>query len=148
MVFDALEQWQSYDWPTRFTKAFEFLLSLDNSIDDGKHLLEGDDLFCNIETYQTTPRVGHEFETHRQYADIQMLLSGEEVILWTPAVGLTVTKPYEPDIEFQELIPEAMELVLKPSLFCVFLPQDAHAPCIAHGGPATVRKAVMKVRIA
>ena len=39
------------------------------------------------------------------------------------------------------------DLVLKPGIFCVLFPQDAHAPCLEHGGPVMVRKAVVKVRL-
>lgn len=148
MIFDTMDHWKDYNLPgERFQKGFEFLEALDPGIADGKYEIDGKNLFCAIETYETTPAAGHDFENHREYADIQCLLKGEESILWMPREGLTVTIPYEPDIEFQALTPAPTDLVLIPGRFCVLFPQDAHAPGVAHGAPCTVRKAVVKVKL-
>lgn len=149
MILDALEYWRDYLWPSeRFHAGFEYLQKLDIQASEGRHSIDGDNVYCMVQKYETTRREGHEFEAHREYADIQMLLAGEERILWAPVNTLTVTKPYKPDIEFQALIPNPTELVLRPGVFCVFFPRDAHAPCIAHIAPSPVQKAVVKVRIA
>ena len=149
MILDTLDNWKKHLWPgDRFRAGFEFLQSLSPDVEDGKVELDGKNLFCAIETYETTSVEGHEFESHHDYADIQCLLEGEESILWAPREGLTVTKAYEPDIEFQALTEAPTELVLEPGLFCVLFPQDAHAPCVAHGAPRRVKKAVIKVRLA
>lgn len=148
MIMDTLANWRLYTWPNdRYCAGFEHLESLAADAPDGKTLLQGDDLFCMVQAYETTSEQGHEFEAHREFADIQILLSGEEEIYWAPRTALTVTKPYVHDIEFQALVPEPTRLVLLPGLFCVFLPDDAHAPCIAHVAPGPVRKAVVKVRL-
>ena len=78
---------------------------------------------------------------------IQYMLDGVESILWAPQPSLKVTKPYEPDIEFYALTPDPVDVILSAGRFCVLLPEDAHAPCIAHGTPGKVRKAVVKVRL-
>jgi len=148
MIVDLLKKWGDYAWPNeRFGMGFAHLEELGADIADGRYELDGDDLFVMVQTYKTKPRDGQEFEAHRDYADIQILLDGKESILWAPREGLTVTKPYKPDIEFYALIPGATDLVLRPAQFCVFLPDDAHAPCIVHETPCTVRKAVVKVRL-
>ncbi len=149
MILDTLDNWKDYEWANeRFVRAFAYLEALDPNLPDGKYAIEGDDVFCLMQTFETTPAEGHEFEAHRDFADIQYLVSGEESILWAPTPELTtVTKPYKPDIEFYGLTPGATDLVLTAGRFCVLFPQDAHAPCIAHGAPCTVRKAVVKVRV-
>jgi len=149
MVFDTFENWEQYAWPSeRFTVGFEYLTSLAADTADGRYAIDGDDVFCMVETYQTTPAEGHEFEAHRVYADIQCLLAGEESILWAPTPELSVSKPYVDDIEFYMLAPIGTEIVLSPGRFCVLFPQDAHAPCIAFKQPSEARKAVVKVRLA
>jgi len=148
MILDTLNNWKKYGWTVdRFRRGFEFLETLTADAPEGTVRIDDDDLYCMIQGYETTPVEGHEFEAHRHYADIQLVLSGEEAILWAPQPSLTVTKPYKPDIEFYTLTPSPTELVLAAGQFAVFLPQDAHAPCIAHGAPARVRKAVVKVRL-
>lgn len=148
MIMDVLNNWGQYAWENeRFDAAFEYLEGLDANIADGTYELDGRNLYCMIQSYETKPAEGQEFEAHREYADIQLLLKGRESILWAPREGLEVTKPYKPDIEFYRLIEAPTELVLAPRQFAVFMPDDAHAPCIAHGAPSPVRKAVVKVKL-
>jgi len=148
MILDTLGNWKNYSWTQpRFQAGFEYLEALDPATADGTYPIDGDDVYCIVQTYESMPREGQEFEAHRDFADIQYIISGEESILWAPRPELTVTKPYEPDIEFQALIPAPTDLVLSAGRFCVLFPDDAHAPCIAHGQPCTVRKAVVKVRV-
>ncbi|MCL4694738.1 MAG: YhcH/YjgK/YiaL family protein [Candidatus Hydrogenedentes bacterium] len=148
MIMDLLKNWELYSWPSaRFGQGFAHLLSLGADVADGRYELDGDNLFCMVQSYETKPRDEQEFEAHREYADIQILLEGKESILWAPREGLSVSKPYEPDFEFYSLIPGATDLVLRPGQFCVFMPDDAHAPCITHETPCTVRKAVVKVKL-
>ena len=149
MIFDTIKHWRGYGWKAgRFTQAFEFLETLTPDTAAGRYEIDGDLVFCMLQGYETRSREGHQFEAHRDYADIQYMLSGEESILWAPTPELTSVKPYEPDIEFFALTPDPTELVLTPGRFCVLFPQDAHAPCTTHVTPSSVRKAVVKVRVA
>jgi YhcH/YjgK/YiaL family protein len=149
MIMDTLLRWNSYPWMNaRFEDAFRFLENLKADAPEGRTEIDGKNIFCMIQPYETRAREGQRFEAHREYADIQMILEGEESILWSPVDSLTVVQAYEPDIEFYELTPEPTDLVLTPGVFCVLFPQDAHAPCIQHGASSTVRKAVVKVRLA
>jgi biofilm protein TabA len=148
MVVDVLKNWRRYAWPnTRFDAGFEYLEGLDPAIADGTYEIQERDLYCMLQSFETKPVEGHEFEAHRDYADIQYLLEGTESILWAPREGLSLTKPYKPDIEFYSLTASPTDLVLAPSQFAVFMPDDAHAPCIAYKTPCKVRKAVLKVKL-
>jgi YhcH/YjgK/YiaL family protein len=148
MILDTLDNWKKYAWSLdRFRRAFEFLEGLAPDTADGTYRLDEDDVYCMLQGYETKPIEGHEYEAHRNYADIQYMIEGEESILWAPQRTLTVTKPYKPDIEFYSLTPNPVDIILTPGRFCVLLPDDAHAPCIAHGAPVKVRKAVVKVRL-
>lgn len=148
MIMDFLSRWNQYYWLNeRFEESFRFLEMLKSDAQEGRQDIDGDNVFCMVQAYETRQREGHRFEAHRQYVDIQMVLQGEESILWTPVDDLKVVQPYEPDIEFYELAGEPTELVLTPGVFCVLFPQDAHAPCLQHGSDPAVRKAVVKVRL-
>ena len=148
MILDRLSNWNLYLWPNeRFAQGFEYLSSLDPAQEEGKYPIDGENLFCMVQNYETKPPEGQEFEAHRQYADIQILLAGEESILWAPRSSLSVSEPYTEDAELYHLVTGGTEIVLKPGLFSVFLPEDAHAPCLAHGSPAMVKKAVVKVKL-
>ncbi len=149
MILDTLSRWRDYGWNSnRFEAAFRFLEAMTPDMADGKHVIDGDTVFCMIGRHETKPREGQEFEAHRDYADIQYIVQGVEAILWAPVPELTVVKPYEPDAELYALTESPTELILRAGQFCVLFPQDAHAPCIAHDKPSAVRKAVVKVRLA
>jgi biofilm protein TabA len=148
MIMDKLQRWNDYPWLNdRFEKAFRFLESLQSDCPEGRTEIDGDNIFCMVQSYETKAWEGQRFEAHRQYADIQMALEGAESILWAPTEILTVVQPYEPDIEFYSLTDGPTELVVTPNVFCVLFPQDAHAPCLQHKSSPTVRKAVVKVRL-
>ncbi|MCC6695815.1 MAG: YhcH/YjgK/YiaL family protein [Candidatus Hydrogenedentes bacterium] len=148
MILDVLKNWRQYTWVnTRFNAGFEYLDALDPAVADGTYEIQGRDLYCMLQSFDTTPVEGHEFEAHREYADIQYVLEGTESILWAPREGLALTKPYTPDIEFFSLTPAPTDLVLSPGQFAVFMPDDAHAPCVAYKTPCRVRKAVLKVKL-
>jgi YhcH/YjgK/YiaL family protein len=148
MILDCLENWKKYPWASkRFEQAFEFLVKLDSTTPDGRHEIDGENVFCSLQSYETRPLEGHQFEAHRLYADIQYVMEGEESILWAPTPELTVTKPYETDIEFFSLTPNPTDIALTAGRFCVLFPQDAHAPCTMRGVIAKARKAVVKVRL-
>ncbi len=148
MILDTMEHWREDVWKSgRFARACEYLETVSPETADGRYEIDGDQVFCMLQGYETRSREGHQFEAHRVYADIQYMLSGEESILWAPTPELSVIKPYEPDIEFYALTPDPTELVLTAGRFCVLFPQDAHAPCTTHVSVSNVRKAVVKVRL-
>ena len=148
MIFDTLEHWREYTWKNKhFQRAFDYIETLSPTTADGRYPIDSDLIYCMVQTYETRPREGHQFESHRTYADIHILLEGEESILWAPTPDLTIIKPYEPDTEFYALTPAPTELVLTPGRFCVLFPQDAHAPSTTHIAQSSVRKAVVKVRL-
>jgi YhcH/YjgK/YiaL family protein len=145
---DVLPRWSNYSWSDNFRKAFAFLQNLKSDAPEGRTEVDGDNVFCMVQCYETRAREGQRFEAHRKYADIQMLLAGEESILWAPADDLKVSVPYEGDAVLFDLIPSPTNLIMTPGVFCVLFPPDAHAPCLQIGKPSNVRKAVVKVRVA
>ena len=148
MVYDLISNWRYYAWPgERFAAAFSYLESLAADSPDGRVEIDGDNVFCMVQAYETKPRDGARYEAHRDYADIQVLLDGSESVLWAPQNELTVVQPYEPDIEFYALDENPADIVLSPGRFVVLYPQDAHAPCLHHVRQQNVRKAVIKIKL-
>ena len=122
---------------------------------DGRHELEGEDLFAGVSTYVTGDPAGKPFEAHRKYIDIQAVLTGRELLYWAPLDGLLPRTGYSEaeDIATFEDPPAGGTCVgvpLAPGAFVVLFPQDAHKPgCVPSpaGGEGTVRKLVIKVGI-
>ena len=48
------------------------------NIADGKYLIDGDNVYASVQTYDTKDDV--KYESHRRYIDIQYMIDGEEKI--------------------------------------------------------------------
>jgi YhcH/YjgK/YiaL family protein len=150
MIFDTLDNRKRYErLGFRIERGLAFLAATDwNAIEDGRHAVEGDEIFVLIMSYETEPEEKRSFEAHRKYIDIQYLVSGRELICWAPLEELEPAGEYsvEKDIVFLSGAQRA-RLLLKPGTFALFFPQDAHRPNCAWNKPERTRKAVVKVRI-
>jgi len=151
MIADSIERSDRYDCLSeRFATAFAFLRSADlASLTKGKHEIDGDSVYALVQEYTTYPAESRRMETHRRYADIQFVVSGEEIIVWAPRDGLELVEDAfaDRDIGFHPAAPAATELNLQAGMFAVFFPADAHKPCCEMGRASNVRKIVVKVAL-
>ena len=150
MIIDSMKNHTLYPYGDLWNKAFEFINTLVPDVEEGRQLLQGDDLFAGIDIYETKPRDAAKLETHQKYVDIQLLLSGTEQLEIFKKSDLTISEPYdtEKDAEFYHIPDEPIATVtLHPGQFVVFFPEDAHMPClIAEDAPESVKKVVIKVK--
>jgi len=151
MIADSIQNSTLYPFGPAWTAAFEFLKTLSPDSETGKRLIQGEKLFAGVDCYETKPRAIAKLETHTKYVDIQVLLSGTEVIEIFPKSELTVSEPYDQnrDVEFYEKPSKShAKVILKPGQFLVFFPDDAHMPCVMAGSaPEPVKKIVFKVAV-
>ncbi len=121
------------------------------SLGDGRHDVGGAAFFAQLMRFETKPLAGCDYETHQRYADIQILVEGEEYVMVRPVAGMDVKTPYEADrdIQFFEGGKSAPEhrVALEPGVAAFFFPEDAHKPCVARSAPVKVRKLVVKVLV-
>lgn len=132
-------------------KAIDFLRRIDlPRLADGKTEIDGDRVFALVQHYETEKNDTLNFEYHRKYIDIQVIVSGVEMIGWTDADHMEVTKPYDEvkDACFGRVPDGAWTpLRLEAGQLAVFWPPDAHAPKQCVGAPAEVMKIVVKVAV-
>ncbi len=132
-------------------KAIEFLLRPDiASLPDGRIEIDGDSVFALVQRYETIKTPEPQFEYHRKYIDIQYIVSGEEIIGFSPLERMTVTDPYAPDkdICFGRVEPgQWTPLYLTVGQAAILYPTDAHAPKMAANNPVNVLKIVVKVAV-
>ncbi|MBD0320081.1 MAG: YhcH/YjgK/YiaL family protein [Gemmatimonadetes bacterium] len=133
----------------RIAAGLAWLRSMDPAIADGRHDIDGNDVFALVATYDTVPGTEKRLETHVRHIDLQYVAEGHERILHAPAAALTVETPYDQaaDITFYAEPPFASSLLMRPGDLAIFFPDDAHKPGCMAGGRHTVRKVVVKVRI-
>ncbi len=148
MLVDYLQNADRY-FPLhpKFASAFEFLRRTGLArLPNGRHDIDGERLFAIVSRDQGRGREKSMLEAHRHYIDIQFVLSGEECIGWMPTADCQrVSSPYDDqkDVTFFFDRP-ATWLVVAPSAFAIFYPEDAHAP-LATEGP--IQKVVVKVAV-
>jgi biofilm protein TabA len=146
MVVDKLENLEKYvSLNPLFAQAVEFLKATDlDAHEIGKITLKEGELMVNFS--QTKPKTKEEakLETHNQFIDIQIPLSGVEVMGYTPRIDLP-EEAYnaEKDITFYKGLAKDY-LTITPGMFAIFFPQDGHAPGVTPDG---VKKVIVKVRV-
>lgn len=148
MIIDYLENLRSYSGiSSNMDKAIEFILNTDlEKLQVGRNEVCGDDIFANVMEAQPRTKEEAPIEIHRKYIDIQIPLTGDEIMGYTPKAQL-------PDAEYNAdsdaaLYPVGMLAAeyfnVKRSMFTVFFPQDGHAPAVT---PVKLRKVIVKVAI-
>ena len=147
MIIDDLENFGKY---VKLNKNFEkiavFLAENDlKKLEKGSYEIDGRDIYVNIDEYETKETSLP--EAHRAYADIQIVLEGNEKIGYSDIKNGVTAIEYnkEKDIEF--LNAECEFLKAYSGRFFVFFPQDIHQPCITDGLKSQVKKAVFKIKL-
>lgn len=148
MIFDKIENAGSYKGiSARLDKALEFIMNLDlDNLEVGKYELEGKDLFYMVAEYETLSLDEGKYESHINYIDIQLLVSGSESFRCASKDSQEVTVPYnsEKDIEFYTLS-EGYDFKLVPGMFSIVMPTELHAPKLMAGKKENVKKVVVKI---
>ena len=146
MIIDLLSNVSSLSvLGPNFTKAAAFVAAHDlSALPDGRTEVDGDKVFIN----KSTNRYSREemcYEAHKKYADIQVILSGEERFGWG---ALVETEPYA---EANDFLPcsasDPVDFTLCPGQFVLFMPGEPHAPGNYVVRDAPVSKAVIKVLV-
>ena len=92
------------------------------------------------------PRRGARLEYHKQYADLQIDLTGGEGWGYTNGCPARKSGEFAGDIGFRTS-PDAVSGVLGEGRFVLFFPGELHKPGVARPGCDHVRKAVIKIRM-
>lgn len=147
MIFDKINNAGRYLGISKnLDRALQFLSSQNLlELSDGKHQIDGDDVFINIMDAVTDPDRERDYEYHIHYYDIQTDLTGAEDVLFGSDYD-EVTIPYQEDVGFGKCSCEAT-VHLGPGKFVVCEPGEPHLPGVSpDGNTQTIRKAVIKVR--
>lgn len=129
-------------------KAVDFLrLRGIHELPDGRIEIDSSRVFAIVQRYETMKTDVPRFEYHQKYIDIQYIVSGEEVIGWTPAERVTVTEVYDgdKDICFGAASGKWTPVHLLAGQMAVLYPEDGHAPRLAAESVSYVMKIVVKV---
>ncbi len=136
--------------PAEWMAAADFLCRPDiDTLVPGRYDLTPAGTYANIQEYDT--REAGKYEVHRAYADIQMVLSGEENIFIAPLdamQGRLTDFDEEKDIEFFASASRERPAPADRDHWVILFPSDAHNPCMSRGkNPVHIRKVVVKVKL-
>jgi YhcH/YjgK/YiaL family protein len=148
MILDTLAQADRYsNLHPLFARAFDFLRNTDlDALALGRHVIQGEQLFAIVEDCAGRTRAEAQLECHRRYIDIQLVLAGVDEMGWKPladCVAPATTYDTARDIRFFDDAP-ASWIATPPGSFCLFYPDDAHAPLVSVG---RIRKVVLKIEL-
>lgn len=122
MVVDKLENLEKYvSLNPLFAQAVEFLKSTDlDAHEIGKITLKEGELMVNFSQTQPKTKEEAKLETHNQFIDIQIPLSGVEVMGYTPRTDLPEEEyNAEKDITFYKGLAKDY-LTITPGMFAIF----------------------------
>ena len=150
MIHDKLTNSHAHDEviSARLKKGLAFLKETDfSSILDGKHNLDGENLFYIVERYTTKKGDDCTFEAHQKYIDIQYVVNGRETIGFAPQQELDVIIGYcsENEVELYHTPKDYKNIDVSAGEFCILYPEDGHMPQIATEQPEPILKVVIKV---
>jgi len=107
-------------------------------------------VFALEQAYEAKPPAEGKWEAHERYIDVQVVISGRELMGVIESAGLKLTEDYraERDLMFFGPASGGSTLRVGPGGVAVFFPADGHMPSLADGAPEVVRKTVVKVPVA
>ncbi len=148
MIFSSLSQAKRYaGLHPLFSQAFDYIEKSDLfNMPPGRYNLAGEDLIAIVEHVPGKAREMARLEAHRRYIDIQLVLDGIDEMGWKPLADChnpVGEHSEEKDIRFFTDAPVSW-IATPPDHFCIFFPEDAHAPLVSKG---QVRKVIFKVAV-
>ena len=150
MIYDRLENFGKYfHTGSPLFSALSFAVEFDPSKPDGRYEIESEKVYALVSSYKTSPASQNRFEIHRKYADVQVVIEGEEKLEVSLLPELkSVSEYYDvKDTVFLESPRDSASLLMRRGDFAVIYPNEAHRPnCDVHE-KLRVRKIVVKVRM-
>ncbi|WP_459979302.1 YhcH/YjgK/YiaL family protein [Paenibacillus sp. YK5] len=115
----------------------------------GRYELDGQMMYALVQEMSTKPAEEQRAESHMTYADIQLLVSGEEKIGFSrlsAELEMADNQLAARDVAYYKHSHDESEIVLKSGMFAVFFPEDVHRPCChVNGEKHSIKKIVVKV---
>lgn len=126
--------------------AFKWLKNLDVNYKNGLYILNGSEVFANIQNYNTKTSDSVYTEFHKKYIDIQYMISGKETIYLNGTAPKINEFDTANDIGFIG-VDDVSPVQLTAGEFVIIFPGELHKPCCISESSCFVKKAVVKIDI-
>ena len=152
MIIDTLKNCEIYyGVHPLFEKAFDFIKkACAEKLPVGKYEIDGKNLYAMVQEYDSKSPEDAKFEAHRNYIDIQYIISGTENMQAFDISDATANIEYnsENDVIFFENSDKVTTGLFTDEGFAIFFAHDVHRPGMAtQKGSEPIRKIVVKVKI-
>ncbi len=150
MIYDRIENLSLYfGGKDRFCEIEGVLKEFLNApFDSGRIDVDGDNVWCNVASYTVEAKDEVKYEAHRKYADVQIMVEGEEIIGYSNINDCTITEDFKPDNDIAFMTSDKGVMIpLRKGYFMALYPEDAHAPCLKSENSDFAQKLVFKVKI-
>lgn len=152
MVFDTLKNCELYyGMHPRFKEAFDFVKkAVVENLAVGKYEIDGKELWASVQEYTSKLTTEAKAEAHKNYIDIQFIVSGVEVIEGFDIDKATPKSEYNDvkDVMFYEDDANATKGILSADEYGIFFPHDVHKPGMCLDDKQDiVKKIVVKVKV-
>lgn len=156
MIIDSFERGSRYSLGPLWSALFPELMKLvgqGESLPDGRYPLVGGPeqggVMVSVETYEPRQESQARYESHEVMADIQAVLAGDEYLDMFLLHGgeEESMRDVQRDLVFYAEKPAFTSRVhLRPGIFALVLPGEAHMPCL-RAGSDSVKKLVVKIPV-
>ncbi|MCR4443003.1 MAG: YhcH/YjgK/YiaL family protein [Peptococcaceae bacterium] len=149
MIVDRIDNASHYyGLGGRFERALRWLAETDlTMMEEGKHAIEGDELFALVQKYTPVAYETCSPEGHRIYADIHYMVKGEEAFGYARLDQCVAAGEYDPNMDIVFFKANCDLIRLSEGTFCIALPQDVHVARCIYKNAVPVTKAVIKVKL-
>lgn len=147
MILDKLSHINIYkDLVKNLDKGLAALEGQKDNLEVGRYEFEGG--FFMIQKGDTKPMEEGNFEAHRKYVDLQIVLEGSEEIAWAEIGDLEEAAPYN---EQKDAVyfsgPEKNHIQVDAGMFYIAFPHDGHKAIRHLQTPFSYTKVVMKLPV-
>ena len=146
---DAVEFYKQYHAdPALWQKVFTWLKNTNlDTLTKGKYPIDGDKAYASITEAPSKEFDKANWESHKNYIDLQYVIKGKEKIGINPMSTSTLTNPYDEKRDAANYTAEGTYYIASPGTFFLFFPQDVHRPNIKVDGYDLVKKLVIKIHV-
>ncbi len=147
MILDTLDNIQKYQTINPLMdKVLDYIAKTDlAALQSGKIIIHGEELFINVGIQDAKERSEAPLESHMEYIDIQIPISCDEEMGYTPNNLLSqpsVEYDSNKDVAFYPGLSDTYIMVRK-GMFVIFFPGEGHAPAITPNG---IHKLIIKMK--
>lgn len=151
MIFDKLNNAkQYYCFGEKIQKGFEFLSKEDlKTLPDGRYEILGNEIYANVQSLKTKNQNLKKWEVHRDYIDIQYVISGKEKMGYGLLADFNeIIEKYDKEKDIEFLNGEKFNFVnVQEGEFTIFYPNDVHAPMLSVEDDIEIKKVIVKIKI-